>query len=124
MSKILALLMGLLLVTSMAFAAETAASSTPTTLNGVVIDNACASGHKADLAEFVKTHTKDCALMPSCEASGYSLVTPDGQLQAFTKASNLKVAKFLKTKKGTLNVTVKVKKVGNELELVSIKNQA
>jgi hypothetical protein len=62
--------------------------------------------------------------MPACEASGYSLVTPDGQTQAFTKASSKRVAKFLKTKTGTLKVEVKVKKVGNELELLSIKNQA
>jgi len=123
MSKLLALLVGLLLVASMAFAAETAASPETTTLNGVVVDNACASSHNADLAEFVKTHTKDCALMPNCEASGYSLVTPDGQARIFTKQSSKKVAKFLKAKKSTLNVEVKIKKSGAELELVSIKNR-
>jgi hypothetical protein len=124
MAKFSALLISLLFVASMALAAEPAPGSGTSTLSGVVVDNACASGHKDDLSEFVKTHTKDCALMPNCEASGYSLVTPDGKALAFDKASSLKIAKFLKTKKGTLNVEVKVKKAGNELVLVSIKNKA
>jgi type 1 fimbria pilin len=124
MGKFIALLMGVLLLASMAVAGQAAGGSETVTLNGVVVDNACASGHKTDLGEFVKTHTKDCALMPGCEASGYSLVTPDGQAQMFTKTGSQKVAKFLKTKKGTLKVEVKVKKIGKELELISIKNQA
>jgi hypothetical protein len=119
-------LLGLGLVAGAA-AAEPGAGTTPatgTTLQGIVIDNACASGHKDSLAEFTKTHTKDCALMPGCIASGYSLYTPDGKLHTFTKASNAKIVEFLKGKDSRLAVELKVKQVGKRLELLSIKNQA
>lgn len=123
MSKLGVVIAGLLLVANFAMADEMKATSGGGTLSGVVVDNACASGHKADIGEFVKTHTKDCALMPGCIASGYSLYTSDGHLTAFTKASNTKIVKFLKGKKATLSVEVKVKKAGSEFELVSIKNK-
>jgi hypothetical protein len=123
MSKFLVLWLGMMVAGGTAFAAEPQAPAGINTINGVVVDNACASGHKADIGEFVKSHTKECALMPNCEASGYSLATSDGQVQAFTQASNKKIGKFLKAKNATLNVTVKVKKSGSELELISIRNQ-
>jgi hypothetical protein len=122
MKTLLVLVSGFLLLANFALAEGPAAGSDVSTLTGVVVDNACATGNKANIGEFVKTHTLDCALMPGCEASGYSLYTADGKLTAFTKASNAKVAKFLKSKKGTLNVEVKIKKSGTQFELISIKH--
>jgi len=136
MKKILFALMALCFVSSLAFAqdmdkpvdtttAVTAAATIPETtvvLKGDIIDNMCAGTNKANLAEFVKTHTKECALMPNCQASGYSIFA-DGKLYAFDKDSNAKVAEFLKNADSKLQVTVTAKQVGDELNLISIKNQ-
>jgi hypothetical protein len=92
------------------------------TLKGTIIDNKCAEANKADLANFIKTHTKQCALMPDCMASGYSLYA-DGKLQKFDKDSNAKIVKFLKFERSKLAVEVNVTVVGDELHLVLIKNQ-
>jgi len=121
MKKILALLLAVVFVGSLSFAAEKAAKLPKKTLSGDIIDNICAVAHQADLAEFVKTHAKECALMPDCVKSGYSLYT-DGNLLAFDDASNAKIAKFLQKKKSTLQVKVKVK-VGDKLNLLSIGNK-
>jgi len=92
------------------------------TLKGDIIDNMCANGHKDELADFVKTHTKKCALMPSCAASGYSLYA-DGELHRFDVTSNAKIEEFLKEENSKLQVVVIAKKIGEELSLVSIANQ-
>lgn len=91
-------------------------------LNGDVIDNMCAGANKANLADFVKTHTKECALKPGCMASGYSIFA-DGKLYGFDKDSSAKVAEFLKKADSKLQVTITAKQVGDELTLFSIVNQ-
>jgi len=93
------------------------------TLNGQVIDNMCASGHKDDLANFVKTHNKQCVLAPGCgEQTGYSLFS-GGKLYKFTNDSNAMVTSFLKKDENKLDVTVTAQKMGDELKLISIDNQ-
>jgi hypothetical protein len=94
------------------------------TLKGTIIDNRCAEANKADLANFTKTHTKECALMPACAASGYAIYTDQKLLMKFDKDSSAKVAEFLKKADSTLNVTVVAKQVGEELSLISIENAA
>ena len=141
MKKVLFVLMALCFVSSLALAQDmpqstatvtttdttTTVTKTVTTpesivLKGDVIDNMCAGANKANLAEFVKTHTKECTLKPGCMASGYSIYA-DGKLYAFDKDSNAKVAEFLKKADSKLQVTVTAKQVGDELSLVSIENQ-
>jgi len=135
MKKILFVLMALCFVSSLAFAqdaakpaettmaADTAATTTEAiVLKGDIIDNMCADANKDNLAEFVKTHTKECALMPNCQASGYSIFA-DGKLSKFDAASNAKVAEFLKNADSKLQVIVTAKQVGDELSLSSIENQ-
>lgn len=138
--------MALCLVSSLAYAADatgttatietsattgsqsTMATATPVatpaimTLNGDVIDNMCAGANKANLTDFVKTHTKECALKPGCMETGYSIYA-NGKLYAFDKESSPKVAEFLKKADSKLQVTVTAKQVGDELSLVSIENQ-
>ncbi len=92
------------------------------TLKGTIIDNHCAAMGKDNLAEFVETHTKACALMPDCAASGYSIFA-EGKLYKFDQASSKKVEEFLKKDESKLEVVVKAEKVGEELKLVSIENQ-
>ena len=91
-------------------------------LTGTIIDNTCANGHKADLKAFIKTHTKDCALLPSCIASGYSLYTDKGELIPFNKGSYGKIVSFLKEKNSKLRVKVEVVRDNKAIMIKSIKN--
>ena len=92
------------------------------TLKGTIIDNKCAQANKSDLANFIKTHTKECALMPDCAASGYAIYTDDKLFMKFDQDSSVKVAEFLKKTDSTLKVVVVANQVGGELSLVSIEN--
>jgi len=124
--------MAICLVSSLAFAAgetSSAAVSKPVEvavktvmLKGDIIDNMCAGAHKDVLADFVKTHTKQCAIAPGCIDSGYSIFA-DGKLYKFDKDSNAKIVEFLKKEDSKLQVVVAAKEVGGELSLVSIENQ-
>jgi len=142
MKKIFLVLIALCFASALAFAEDTvkAADTTTTTtvttattvtapapaeaivLKGDVIDNLCAGMNKDTLAEFVKTHTKECAIKPGCMDSGYSIFA-DGKLYKFDKDSSAKVAEFLNKADSKLQVTVTAKQVGDELNLVSIENQ-
>lgn len=102
-------------------AAEITAQQT-VTLKGTIIDNMCAGVYKTDTANFVKTHMKECALMPDCAASGYSIFV-DGKLMRFTKDSNKAIVNFLKEENNKLDVEVTAEKVDDELKLISIANQ-
>jgi hypothetical protein len=92
------------------------------TLKGDIIDNKCAAANKDNLSDFVKTHSKQCALMPACAASGYSIYA-DGMLYKFDQESVKKVHEFLKKEDSKLQVVVAVTKAGEEYNLVSIENQ-
>jgi hypothetical protein len=116
----LVLVAGAVLAADQAPKTETAAKIM--TYQGTIIDNLCATGNKANLGKFIKTHTKECALMPNCAASGYSLYMPDGSLMAFDKASGAKIQKFLKKKSSKLEVSVSANSIDGTLQLVSIKN--
>jgi hypothetical protein len=87
------------------FAALAILAGETITLKGTIIDNHCAAMSKDNLAEFVKTHTKACALMPDCAASGYSIFA-DGKLYKFDQASGKKVEEFLKKDESRLEVVV------------------
>ena len=113
-------LSGLLLCFVLSFAL---AQETTVTLKGDIIDNMCA-GTKSpeELTAFVKTHSKDCALAPACAESGYSIFA-DGKLNKFDKDSGAKIEEFLKKADSKLQVVVEAKTAGEELSLVSVKNQ-
>ncbi len=132
MKKLILAIMAVCLLTGLALAAEAetkapapaapAVVADTLTLTGDIIDNMCAGGQKAEnLAAFVKTHTKECAL--KCSDSGYAIFS-NGALLKFDAASNAKVAEFLKKPDSKLQVVAVVKKEPlNELSLVSIENQ-
>lgn len=126
MKRILLACLAILLVVSYsAFAAGKGAAKPAADLSvikGTIIDNRCADANKDNLDSFVQTHPKSCTLMPQCVASGYSIYV-GGKLLKFDKASNAKIEKFLEKKTSKLAVEVSVKKAGEELSLVSIKNQ-
>lgn len=62
-------------------------------VEGYLIDKACAA--KATTPEAAKAHTKDCALMPSCQSSGYGVVTADGKFLKFDAGGDRMAAKVL-----------------------------
>lgn len=119
MRKIMMLAVVLCFTISLAFAESPAI----VTLKGYIIDNICASTQKVEhLAEYVKLHPKDCAVMPSCAEAGYSIFF-DGKLMKFDKKSNIMIERFLNKPDSKLQVVVKAKKIGDALSLVSIVNQ-
>jgi hypothetical protein len=122
-TKLMMLTLGLIVLFSFSFQVQADIHDAETmTLKGDIIDNMCASNHKDDMTEFVKTHTKACALMPNCVDSGYSLYV-DGKLHKFDEASNKKIEEFLKKDDSKLQVEVTFAKKGDMISLVSIKNQ-
>lgn len=118
MKKIVFLAAALCLLACYAYGQET----DTVTLKGTIIDNTCLNANKEDIAGFIKTHPKSCALKPDCVASGYSIFA-DGKAYRFDTASSAKVEEFLKKDDSTLEVTVTAKKVGEELSLLAIQNQ-
>ena len=123
MKKAVLVVLALCFVASWALAQEatTAAPAVTTvTLKGDIIDNMCAKANKDNLAGFVKSHTKDCALM--CASSGYSIAS-DGKLYTFDDISSKKVEEFLKNPESKLQVEVTAMQVGDKLSVVDIKNQ-
>jgi len=120
MKKIIILCALCFFAASLVFAQSPAAT---VAIKGVIIDNQCASTQKPEnLAEFVKTHTKECALQAPCAASGYSIFS-HGKLMKFDKESNAKIVDFLKKPTNKLQVVAVVKKEGDVVSLVSIENQ-
>ena len=76
-------------------------------VTGYLIDNACADGAK-DLGARAKTHSTSCALMDSCETSGYSVIADDNKRYVLTDTSNDKAAELLKNSKTQKGVKVVV----------------
>jgi hypothetical protein len=117
------LMVGMLTILVLAIQLEAFSGEEDTlTLKGDIIDNMCAKASQDNLTEFVKNHTKECALMTHCAASGFAIYA-DGQLHKFDETSNKKIEEFLKKSNSKLQVEVKVKKSGEEFSLVSIKSQ-
>src|SRR3990167_10176995 len=74
MKKAFLVLAALCFVSSLAFAQGSSGSET-VMIKGDIIDNMCLDAHKTeDLTAFIKTHSKQCAITPACEASGYAIV--------------------------------------------------
>ena len=97
----------LVVILSLAFAAMLyAQGSTEIKVSGYLIDNACAGSAKGDLATRAKGHTVSCALMDSCEKSGYSVVTDDNKRYKLNEKGEGMAAELLKNTKTTKGVKV------------------
>ena len=112
----------LVIALSLAFAAILYAQGAKSIkVTGYLIDNACADSAK-DLGAKAKTHSTSCALMDSCETSGYSVVTDDNKRYELTSTGNDKVAELLKnskTQKG-VKVVVEGEYDGSKLDVKTI----
>jgi len=98
--KILAITLSLL------FAAMLHAQGKSVTITGNLIDNACAESAK-DLDTKAKNHPTSCALMDSCETSGYA-VYADHKLYKLDDKGNGSAAELLKSTKTLKGVKVSV----------------
>ena len=78
------------------------------TLTGYLIDNSCAANHATDktFATWVKTHGTSCAMMDSCEKSGYAVFSGD-KLYKFDDAGNSSAEALLKSTKSKKGLHVK-----------------
>ncbi|HZJ45473.1 MAG TPA: hypothetical protein VFD63_16985 [Pyrinomonadaceae bacterium] len=105
-SKLLPLAAALALVL---VAVSLSAQDKTVTLDGYMIDNACASSHAADpaLDTVIKTHDTSCALMDACEKSGYA-VYANKKVYKFDDAGNISAAEILKSTKSKKGLHVKV----------------
>ena len=79
------------------------------TLDGYMIDNACASSHATDPAfgTWVKSHPTSCAMMDSCEKSGYAIHANE-KVYKFDDAGNTSAEEILKNTKSKKGLHVKV----------------
>ncbi|MFH1441960.1 MAG: hypothetical protein ABIH18_07985 [Candidatus Omnitrophota bacterium] len=90
---------------------------------GVIIDVQSADNNQDNLQDFIKTYTKDDALMPDALTSGYAIFLQDGYMK-FDSDSNAKIVEFLDKPESTLEVTI-MAAIGedNILSLSSIENK-
>jgi len=101
---------------------STVSSAQSMTMEGYIIDTKCADANMDNLAEFVPSHTKACALAPACAESGYQFYSM-GKLWKFDKESSDKVHEFLEMPGSTLHVSVEMMHgEGNMIKLVSVAN--
>ena len=104
--KLLPLMAALALVL---MAVAMSAQDKTVTLDGYMIDNACASSHSTDktFGTWVKTHGTSCATMENCEKSGYAVYAND-KIYKFDDKGNASAEELLKSTKSKKGMHVKV----------------
>jgi hypothetical protein len=124
MRTMVLILMVITLVSSVVVKAETKKGkiSEKLTITGTLVDNHCAYANTTGMKNFLKSYSRECALMPECAASGFSLYH-HGALLRINKESNNKIEQFLKHEESKLDVIVVVERSGEEYNLISIKNR-
>ena len=109
-----------------------AASAEPATVQGVLKDKQCSSKAEVRVAPGARieggmlvayVHTRQCALMPACQKSGYGVFTYDNKFLTFDAAGNQKALAALKAAKKEDNLKVEVtgEIQGGTIKVVSLK---
>jgi hypothetical protein len=109
-----------------------AASAAPATVQGVLMDKQCSSKAEARVVPggrveggmlVAYVHTRQCALMPDCQKSGYGVFTYDNRFLSFDSAGNQKALAALKAakKEDDLKVEVTGEIQGDTIKVVSVK---
>ena len=100
-----------------ALAAGFAWGASATQVQGVLIDKQCSSKAETRIVPGPRleggiivayVHTKQCALMPACQKSGYGVFTYDNKFLAFDEAGNRKALEALKATKKEDDLKVEV----------------
>ncbi len=94
-------------------------------VDGVLIDKMCSGKALSGGMKAATAHDKECAVMASCEKSGYGVYTADGKWLAFDEAGNKKAVAALKGSKKTddLRVSVMGDVSGDTIKVASLKFQ-
>ncbi|MDA1316347.1 MAG: hypothetical protein O2968_23785 [Acidobacteria bacterium] len=92
------------------------------TVDGYLIDKMCSAKIVEKGGGAAKMHTKMCALMPDCKASGFGVVTADGKYLKFDSAGDEKAVKLLEgtDKKDSIKVSVDGKVDGSNITVKSL----
>jgi len=92
------------------------------TLEGILIDNMCSGAVQKKGFAAAKEHTKECALMDNCKASGFAVATSDGKIVKLDAKGNQMAVKALEGSSKNDNITVKVdgKVSGDSIAVTSL----
>jgi hypothetical protein len=116
----LAMSVGVVLAAILAFGAPRLAAAD--TIQGTLMDVACATGHDAESAESVAAHDKKCLLMAPCVRSGYAVVTSDLHVIKFDAKGNEEATKLINAtdKMDDWKVTVMGTRSGDTIAVTSL----
>jgi hypothetical protein len=94
-------------------------------VEGVLMDKMCSMKAAKEGQKAAAMHTRQCAMMPDCEKSGYGVFTTDNKYLVFDAAGNEQAAAALKSSKRKDNLKVKVSGEvdGDTIRVVSLKLQ-
>ena len=103
----------------------------PAPIKGVLIDKKCSAGAEVRVLStgieggmvVAEAHTRECALMPACQKSGYGIFTYDQKFLAFDEAGNKQALAAIKASKklGNLEVEVIGEVKGDTIKVASLK---
>ena len=109
-----------------------AASAAPSMVQGVLMDKECSSKAEVRVVPGARleggmlvayAHTRLCALMPSCQRSGYGVFTYENKFLSFDAAGSQKALAAIKAskKEDDLRVEVTGEIQGDTIKVVSLK---
>lgn len=95
------------------------------TVNGYLMDVACATKHASEGPAAAAKHDKSCLLMGPCVKSGYSVITADNKMLKFDAKGNELALALIKAseKKDDWKVTVAGKVSGESISVTGLKLQ-
>lgn len=104
------------LLRSLAIAGLMAGAASAAEVKGILMDKACSG--KAEVRVLstgieggmivAEAHTRECALMPACQKSGYGVFTYDNKFLTFDEAGNRKALAAIKASQKLDNLEVEV----------------
>ena len=109
----------LLLALVLAVAALAAAAD----IQGILVDRMCSTKLIKEGQKAAQAHTRECALMPDCAASGYGVYTAEGKFITFDTAGNKQAEQALRAskKRNNLRVAVSGQQTGDTIQVASLK---
>jgi hypothetical protein len=109
-----------------------AAVASAAQVQGILIDEMCSSKAEVRIVSgprleggmiVAEAHTRECALMPACQKSGYGIFTYDNKFLKFDEAGSRKALAALRASKKEDNLKVEVtgEIQGDTIKVVSLK---
>lgn len=101
-------------------------------VHGILMDQMCSSKAEVRLVPgprldggmiTAEAHTRECALLPACQKSGYGVYTPDNKFLKFDAAGSRKALQAIKASKreDDLEVDVTGEIKGDTIKVASLK---